>query len=244
MAESQLCWENRNLTSAENLKLAMARKPTLSSSILVVYPHLNQGKWGFPLSTIPTQVELHGRWWSIRPVKNIQHLWHLQIKKQTKPVRIRLRDFPRFIVIESLEEVCLAKLLPFLIKKVIKTRATPKNIKRTRNGNLLVEVDSWRQAENIKMKIFQTTKWRPYHHEKHSKGVIRSRELILATEEMLAALGKQGVKHKKNQHLKRRRKNWNHPDIQQTPYSQGSEDWLSSWEGWTVCLNSPEVLQI
>ena len=52
-------------------------------------------------------------------------------------------DFLRFIVIESLEEVCLAKFSPFLIEKVISTRATPKTIKKTRNRNLLVEVDSW-----------------------------------------------------------------------------------------------------
>ena len=105
-------------------------------------------------------------------------------------------DFPRFIVIESLEEVCLAKFSPFLIEKVISTRASPKNVKKTRNGNLLVEVDSRRQAENIKIKTFQTTKCRAYPHEKlnTSKGVIRSRELALATEDEIAsAQGKRGV---------------------------------------------------
>ena len=61
-------------------------------------------------------------------------------------------DFPRFIVIESLEEVCLTKFSPFLIEKVISTRACPKTVKKTKNGNLLVEVDSRRQAENIKNK--------------------------------------------------------------------------------------------
>ena len=47
----------------------------------------------------------------------------------------------RFIVIESLE-VCLAKFLPFLTGKVISTRTSPKNVKKIRNGNLLVEVES------------------------------------------------------------------------------------------------------
>ena len=61
-------------------------------------------------------------------------------------------DFPRFIVIKSLEDVCLAKFLPFLIEKVISTRASSKTVKKTRNGNLLVEVDSRRQEENIKNK--------------------------------------------------------------------------------------------
>ena len=53
-------------------------------------------------------------------------------------------DFPRFIVIESLEEVCLAKFSPFLIEKVISTRASPKTVKKTWNGNFLVDVDSRR----------------------------------------------------------------------------------------------------
>ena len=104
-------------------------------------------------------------------------------------------DFPRFIVIESLVEVCLAKFSPFLIEKVISTRASLKTVKT--NGNLLVEVDSRRQAENIlKIKTFHTTKCRAYLHEKlnTSKGVIRSREFALATEDEIAsALGKKGV---------------------------------------------------
>ena len=49
MAEGQLSWENRNLTSVENLKLAMAQKPILISSILVAYPRLNQDEWVSPL---------------------------------------------------------------------------------------------------------------------------------------------------------------------------------------------------
>ena len=83
------------------------------------------------------------------------------------------------------------------MEKVISTRASPKTVKKTRNGNLLVEVDSRRQAENIlKIKTFHTSKCRVYLHEKlnTSKGVIRSRELALATEDEIAsALGKQGV---------------------------------------------------
>ena len=103
-------------------------------------------------------------------------------------------DFSRFIVIELLKEVCLIKFSPFLMEKVISTRATPKNVNETRNSNLLVKVNSWSQAERIlKMKTFYTTKCRAYPHEKlnTSKGVIRSRELALATkEEIASALGK------------------------------------------------------
>ena len=116
-------------------------------------------------------------------------------------------DFPRFIVIESLEEVCLAKFSPFLIEKVIPIRASPKTVKKKRNGSLLVDVDSRRQAENIlKIKTLHTTKCRAYPHEKlnTSKGVIRSRELAFATEDEIAsALGKRGVTNIKRISIKK-----------------------------------------
>ena len=198
------CVENRNLTSAE--KLATARKPTLNSSILVAYPPSQPRRMGYPLGSFPTPVGLRGGWRSARPVKNIQHIWRLQTKKRNlseSDTENEAVDFPRFIVIESLEEVCLAKFSPFLIEKVISTRASPKNVKKTRNGNLLVEVDNRRQAENI-LKI--KTKCRVYLHEKlnTSKGVIRSRELALATEDEIAsALGKQGVTNMREYLLKK-----------------------------------------
>ena len=73
------CVENRNLTSAENLKLASARKPTLNSSILVAYPP-SQTRWmSNPRGSFPTLVVLRGGWRSA--VKNIQHIWCLQTKK-------------------------------------------------------------------------------------------------------------------------------------------------------------------
>ena len=76
-------------------------------------------------------------------------------------------DFPRFIVIESLEEDCL---VIFFIEKVISMRATMKTVKKTRNENLQVEVDSQRETESIlKMKTFHTTKCRAYPHEKRPR---------------------------------------------------------------------------
>ena len=142
-----------------------------------------------------TQIRLRGGWRSAGPVKYIQHIWRLQTKKTKRNLsesdsENEAADFPTFIVIESLEEVCLAKFSPFLIEKVIFTRASPKTVKKTRNDNLLVEVDSRRQAENIlKIKTFHTTKFRAYPHEKlnTSKGVIKSRELALATEDEIAS---------------------------------------------------------
>ena len=198
------CVENRNLTSAENL--ATARKLTLNSSIRVAYPLSQPRRMGYPLGLFPTQVGLRGGWRSSGPAKNIQQIWRLQTKKNKRNLsdsENEVADFPRFIVIESLEEVCLAKFSPFLIEKVISTRASPKTVRKTRNGNLLVEVDN---QSILKIKTFHTTKCRAYPHEKlnTSKGFIRSRELALATEDEIAsALGKQGVTNIKRISIKK-----------------------------------------
>ena len=78
----------------------------------------------FPLGTFPTQVGLCGRWWSTGWAKNKHHLWCLLIKKTKRNLSVsdsenKTADFPRFIVIESLKEVYLAKFSPFLIEKVL-----------------------------------------------------------------------------------------------------------------------------
>ena len=64
------CVENRNVTSAENLKLVTVRKPTLNSSILVAYPPSQPRRMGYPLGSFPTQVGLRGGWRSAEPAKN------------------------------------------------------------------------------------------------------------------------------------------------------------------------------
>ena len=100
-----------------------------------------------------TQVGLRSGWRSAGPVKKYTADMASSNKKTKRNVsesdsENEAADFPRFIVIESLEEVGLAKFSYFLIEKVLSTRASSKTVKKTRNGNLLVEVDSRRQAEN------------------------------------------------------------------------------------------------
>ena len=95
---------------------------------------------GYILGLFPTQVRLGG---------GAQGQWKYTANKKTKQnlsesdLENEAADFPRFIVIESLE-VCLAKFSPLLIEKVVSARASSKTVKKTRNGNLLVEVDSQR----------------------------------------------------------------------------------------------------
>ena len=72
-------------------------------------------------------------------------------KKQKKKRGCRI---PKIDCTESLVEIGLTKLYPFLIK-VISNRAIPQIMKRTRNSNLHVVVDNWRPDENIlKMMLY------------------------------------------------------------------------------------------
>ena len=162
MTEDQSHWENRNLTSAENLKLATAWKPTLSSSIVVTYPYFNQGKWVL-LWYIPNTSWTS--WWVVE--YRAKEKYTASMASSNKKTKQNLSesdsendtaDFAKFIVIESLKAIYQAKFLPFLIEKVISKKATLKTVKKTRKGKFLVEVDSWKQAESIlKMKTFPTT---------------------------------------------------------------------------------------
>ena len=107
-------------------------------------------------------------------------------------------DFHRFIIIESPQDVKLDQLSLFLIKKIISSRSNPKTVKKLQTGNLLVEVESKKHAENLlKMEKFHYLKCHAYLHTKShtSNGVVRSKELSLATpEEIETTFQKQGIK--------------------------------------------------
>ena len=107
-------------------------------------------------------------------------------------------DFPRFIIIESLQDVKLDQLSPFLIKKIISSRSNPQTVKKLQTGNLPVEVESKKHAENLlKMEKFHNVKCHAYPHVKsnNSTGIVRSKELSLGTlEEIEMTFKKQGIK--------------------------------------------------
>ena len=69
-------------------------------------------------------------------------------------------------------------------KKLISSRSNLKNVKKPRNRNLQVEVETKKYAENLlKKEKFYNLKCRAYSHAKlsTSKSVVRSKELSLAT---------------------------------------------------------------
>ena len=156
---------------------------------------------GFPPGLFPTQVGLHDGWWSIGPMKNI-HQSCLLLSKNPKDIyptpTQKQSDFPRFIIIESLQDVKLDQPSPFLIEKIISSRSSPKTVKKLQTENLLVEVESKKHAESIlKMEKIHNLKCCAYPHAKSntSNGVVRSNELSLATlEEIEMTFKKQGIK--------------------------------------------------
>ena len=69
-------------------------------------------------------------------------------------------------MIRLLEKTLLPKLSPFLIGKIISSRANLQIVKKITSGNLHVEVNFKKYAENlIKMKTFLNLKYNVYPHE-------------------------------------------------------------------------------
>src|SRR6267154_3187635 len=88
--------------------------------------------------------------------------------------------WPRFLVMESLEEKSLSRLSPFIIEKAMKGICDVVDAKKLRSGALLIEVSRPAQATNL---LMQTTfamisvKVTPHRTMNSCKGVIRDRDL-------------------------------------------------------------------
>ena len=151
--ESQLRWEKRNFTSAENLKLATEAYPQLECTgrVSPVSTKANRLPVWFIPNTSWTPWKVVER---MASEKYTAYMAYSNKKIQTKPVRIRLWEWgsrlPQIHCYWIFGGGLPSQILLFPHRKVISTWASPKAIKKTRNGNLLVEVDSWKQAENIK----------------------------------------------------------------------------------------------
>ena len=110
------------------------------------------------------------------------------------------QHYPRFIVIESLQEhKSITSLSPFLIQKVIHSiSGEPESIKKLqRSDQLLIEVKKKAHAENLlRTTTFHDLKVRVYPHTSlnTSKGVIRCAELRnCSDQEILDVTKHQGV---------------------------------------------------
>lgn len=106
-------------------------------------------------------------------------------------------NFPRFIVLEATSNIPLTKMSPFIIQKVISSKITPKNVKKLRNGTILVEVQNKKQAKTLlQLQKLHETNIKAYPHQtlNYSKGVIKNQEIsVCTTEEIKTELKNQGV---------------------------------------------------
>ena len=107
-------------------------------------------------------------------------------------------NFPKFLVIQSKEKNQITSLSPFIIEKQIESLiSTPKNVKKLKNGTLLVEKNRKSQSENLLKitKFFNLNVTVTEHKTLNSyKGIIRDRMLKHETEENITEyLKQQGV---------------------------------------------------
>ena len=65
-----------------------------------------------------------------------------------------MTEIPRYIVIKSLNKTSLAKLSPFLIKKIIFIRANHQTVKKIRSNNLF-GVDNKKHNKNENLSPFE-----------------------------------------------------------------------------------------
>ena len=160
-------------------------------------------------------------------------------------------DFPRFIIIESLQDTKLDQLSHFWIEKIISNRSNPKTGKKLRTGNLLVEVESKKHTENLlKMEKFHNLKCRAYPHAKlnTSKGIVRSKELSLATPEEIEMAFKK-TRNKTIQKGHYSPKWWNHTDpyihsyFWETINTKRNQNWLHNRKGRGVYTSSPVMFK-
>ena len=122
---------------------------------------------GFLPGLFPTQVRTP--WWVVKHRTNEKYTQIMassfkKSKRYLSDSNLETgSDFPRFIIIDSLQDIKLDQLSPFLIEKIISSRSNPKTVKKLRTGNLLVEVESKKHADNLlKMEKFHNVKCRVY----------------------------------------------------------------------------------
>ena len=113
--------------------------------------------------------------------------------------------FPKFIMLESMEDTPITKLSPFIIKKTLNSFIKAKSVKKT--NLLLIEVEKKTFSDLLlKQKYFHNLKIKVYPHNtlNSSKGLVRSPDLTLCTiDEIKNNLCKQGVTDAKQISIKR-----------------------------------------
>ncbi|XP_041368572.1 uncharacterized protein LOC121382919 [Gigantopelta aegis] len=111
---------------------------------------------------------------------------------------ITSESWPRFLVISSSVDGALSKLSPFAVQKgLVGLAGEPKNVKKMKNGSLLVECSTWTHSRCLlKLTVLCNVpvKVSPHSSLNSSKGVIRSKDLEgVSEDEITENLSPQGV---------------------------------------------------
>ncbi|XP_070212554.1 uncharacterized protein [Littorina saxatilis] len=169
-------------------------------------------KWNVPHATYPRRLEIGGgalmEWFArFSSTRNGNKRRYCVDSDSDDEVRVRATKnniseaWPRFIVVETADEAQpISKLSPFAIQKVIAgVSSTIDNIKRLRNGSLLIECPSKKASDGLlrlngQKFVDRPVKVSPHRGLNTSKGVIRCRELEgLSEAEIKEGLKDQGV---------------------------------------------------
>ena len=166
-----------------------------------MYPRLSQGEWVSPLAYSQHKLDSAVGGGALDQWKTYTNhgFFFQKIQKVFIQLWQWLSQIHHYWIITRYK---IRSSVIFLIEKITSIWSNPETVKKLRTGNLLVEVESKKHAENLlKMEKFHNLKCRAYPHAKlnTSKGVVRSKELSLATpEEIETTFKKQGIKEYRN----------------------------------------------
>ena len=162
-------------------------------------------------------------------------------------------NFAKFLVISSKEDKPITSLSPFIIEKQIESLiGTPKNVKKLKNGTLLVETNRKSQTDNLSKitKFFNINVTVTEHKTLNScKGIIRDRMLKHETEENITEyLNTQGVTACKRFKIKKDgnliETNTLLLTFNTTTLPKSLKNFLPNYTGWSLHPKSSAVFQL
>ena len=163
------------------------------------------------------------------------------------------QNYAKFLVISSKEDKPITSLSPFIIEKQIESIiGTPKNVKKLKNGTLLVETNRKSQTDNLLKltKFFNINVTVTEHKTLNScKGIIRDRMLKHETEENITEyLNTQGVTACKRFKIKKKRKPYRNKyaftNFQHHNFAEITKKILPNYTGRSLHPKSSAVFQL
>ena len=100
---------------------------------------------------------------TLAKTKKILKQPYIESDNSDEEILLHELPFPKFIILELLENTPLTKLSPFLIKKIISSSICLKSVKNLRNRTIMVETENKKHTNFLlNMKTFHTFKIKTY----------------------------------------------------------------------------------